>query len=82
MTSRTLKELKRDHRNLTPHAAAVAAMYLYGAEYAAQSGGSMDFWDKLDSSRRRICCDLVFDIGRASLTPAYPATDCEKSDNG
>lgn len=54
-----LTEQQRARRNQRPTAEAVAAMYLYGAEYAAQGGGSMDFWDKLDGSRRQLCHDLV-----------------------
>lgn len=50
---------ERDRRNLNPHKPAVAAMWLYGAEYAAQGGGSMDFWDRLDESRKRICRDFL-----------------------
>lgn len=69
MTTYTAKERARDQRNLNPHAAAVAAMYLYGAEYAAQRGGSMDFWDGLDDRRKRICCELVFKIAQARPAP-------------
>lgn len=46
-------------RNLNPHAEAVLAMTIWGREYAAQNGGSMDFWDSLDDSRKRICADLL-----------------------
>jgi hypothetical protein len=52
----------RMQRNLHPHQAAVAAMYLYGAEYSKQGGGSMDFWDRLEPSRKRLCRRLVKDI--------------------
>lgn len=45
----------RDSRNLNPTPAAVVAMALYGSEYAAQNGGSMDFWEKLSASRQRLC---------------------------
>jgi hypothetical protein len=50
---------KRNLRNLNPHKPAVAARFLWGKEYAAQGGGSMDFWDRLDQSRKRLCRDLV-----------------------
>lgn len=51
-------------------------MALWGYEYAhLQSGGSMDFWDGLDASRKRMCVDVVDgilaaidDAGRASLS--------------
>lgn len=52
-------------RNLNPHAEAIAAMYLYGDEYAAQGGGSMDFWDKLSESRKNICRAFVVRILQA-----------------
>lgn len=75
------RERKRDARNLSPHAEAIAAMHLWGAEYAAQSGGSMDFWDGLSLGRQKICQELVdrikqtesravFDGGRVS-SPRY-----------
>lgn len=54
--------MKSQTRNLHPTAEAVAAMYLYGAEYAASGGGSMDFWDSLDDSRKRHCREMVLRI--------------------
>ncbi len=54
--------MKSQTRNLRPTSEAVAAMYLYGAEYAASGGGSMDFWDSLDASRKRHCQELVLKI--------------------
>lgn len=52
-------------RNLDPGAEAIAAMYLYSAEYAAQHGGSMDFWDALPASKKRLCAELVKKIKSA-----------------
>lgn len=52
-------------RNLDPSAEAIAAMYLYGNEYASQGGGSMDFWDVLHPSKKRICTELVNKIKSA-----------------
>lgn len=49
-------------RNLNPIPQAVVAMYLYGAEYAAQQGGSMDFWDRLDGRRKRWCKEISDDV--------------------
>lgn len=49
-------------RNLNPHAEAKMAMWLWGAEYAAQGGGSMDFWDRLSDSRKRVAKNAVDDI--------------------
>lgn len=48
-----------NRRNLNPTPAAVVAMSIYRSEYAAQKGGSMDFWDKLDESRKRRCQELA-----------------------
>ena len=42
-------------RNLNPTPAARIAMVIWGDEYAAQCGGSMDFWDSLDADRKRRC---------------------------
>lgn len=55
----TMKERERDRRNLNPHAEAIAAMYMWGSQYAAQNGGSMDFWDALPESRKRLARELV-----------------------
>lgn len=54
--------MKDQSRNLNPHAEATAAMYLWGTEYAAQKGGSMDFWDSLSDHRKSICRDLVAQV--------------------
>ena len=58
-------EITNDRRNLDPAAEAVSAMYLYGHEYAAQRGGSMDFWDSLSASKKRICTEMVSKIKSA-----------------
>ena len=60
-----LSEAQRTQRNLNPHAEAQAAMYLWGADYARQRGGSMDFWDRLPDFKKRLCQQLVTDIFRA-----------------
>lgn len=49
----------RDHQNLNPHKEARMAMCIFGARYAAQSGGSMDFWRSLSTSDRKVCRDMV-----------------------
>jgi len=41
------------------HAEAVAARWLWGMEYARQSGGQMDFYDSLPESRKRLCREMV-----------------------
>jgi hypothetical protein len=53
---------KRDRENLNPTPAARAAMYIYGDEYGAQNGGSMDFWESLSPHKRSVCEDAVKDI--------------------
>jgi transcriptional regulator of met regulon len=49
----------RARRNLNPHRSARMAMILYDHEYAAQSGGSMDFWDSLSKDKKRYVRDMV-----------------------
>lgn len=53
------------NRDLNPHKAAVAAMWLYGHEYSQQKLGSMGFWDQLDERRKELCRDLVEAIEQA-----------------
>lgn len=60
----------RDQRNLSPHAEAVMAMCIWGREYAAQNGGSMDFWDTLSTARKMQCYDMVDRILNTSRAPA------------
>ena len=59
MNSRPLEAGRKMHRNLRPHKAAVVAMYLYGSQYSAQGGGSMDFWDSLPPSQKRVCYEML-----------------------
>jgi hypothetical protein len=56
-------------RNLFPHKPACAAMYLFGKRYSQQNGGSMDFWDGLSESDKRLCRDLVNAIEKAAAEP-------------
>lgn len=49
-------------RNLNPTTAARVAMIIWGAEYAAQRGGSMDFWDSLSPDRQKRCQMVVKDL--------------------
>lgn len=55
----------RAQRNLNPHKPAVAAMWLWGKRYSGQGGGSMDFWDSLTPSEKRLCRDMVKRINEA-----------------
>ena len=59
---REMTEIKRMQRNLNPHAEARMAMWLYAKEYSQQRDGSMDFWDKLDVRRKRLCREAVNQI--------------------
>lgn len=43
----------REARNINPHAEAILAMSMWGAEYARQRLGCMDWWDSLDDQRKR-----------------------------
>lgn len=49
-------------RNLNPTPEARAAMWLFSQRYAAQNGGSMDFWDKLPKHEQQQCKALVVEI--------------------
>jgi hypothetical protein len=60
---------ERDRRNLNPHKAARVALLLYGREYAAQNGGSMDFWDKLSEGRKQTCREELEKIEKAPKEP-------------
>jgi hypothetical protein len=55
----TIAQLKRDKRNIKPTAPARVAMALYSERYAAQRGGSMDFWDTLTDCEKRTCRDIA-----------------------
>lgn len=46
-------------RNLHPTPKARVAMIIWGREYAAMHGGSMDFWDGLSEERKRRCRSVV-----------------------
>ncbi len=58
-------ERERNRRNLNPHKPAVIAMSMWGAEYSRQGGGSMDFWDKLSESRKKICREVLRQLQKA-----------------
>ena len=59
----------RTQRNLHPHREARLAMLVWHNEYAAQGGGSMDFYDALTESQKRNLrewCDELEGKPRAS----------------
>ena len=67
------KEMRDQTRNLNPHKAARVAMYLYGHAYAAQRGGSMDFWDDLPEGRKNVCRKLVAELADTPDEEAHNA---------
>ena len=56
-------------RNMNPHKPAVAAMWHWGTRYSDQRGGSMDFWDGLPESDKRLMRELVKAIEAAPEEP-------------
>ena len=64
MTTPTTAHRKMQ-RDLNPHKAARAAMWLYGAEYARMGIGALALWDRLPQSRKNLCRALVRDIEKA-----------------
>ena len=57
-----MTENDRSSRNLDPHDAARAAMWLFGSQYSKQAGGSMDFWDSLSAFDKEMCREMVREI--------------------
>ncbi len=49
-------------RNLNPTPEATVARIIWGKEYAAQRGGTMDFWDTLSPDRQRRCWAVVTEL--------------------
>lgn len=56
-------------RSLNPTPEARVAMIAWSDEYAAQRGGTMDFWDKLDLTRRRRCAMIVEEMKKLFAPP-------------
>lgn len=52
-------------RNLDPHKAARAAMYLWSEECMAKGLGSMGFWDQLPQNRKDFARAMVKEIEAA-----------------
>ena len=61
-------------RNLHPHKSARVAILLYHDEYAAQRGGSMDFWDELTEARV-----AELEAGRSDLIATIEAMNEENA---
>jgi hypothetical protein len=59
-----MNEAQRARRNLYPHKDAIAAMWLFGSDYAKTGMGSMDFYDQLSKSEKNSCQALVKAIDR------------------
>jgi hypothetical protein len=64
---RTPAEIERDKRNIRPTAPARVAMTLYNERYAAQRGGSMDFWDNLTEGEKETCTRIAEQIREAPM---------------
>lgn len=64
-----MNERDRARRNLNPHAEAIAARFLWGYQYAAQRGGTMDFWDSLTEHQKALCRELVDRVLDAPRAP-------------
>lgn len=52
---------------MNPRPTAVFAMFYWGADYAAQRGGVMDFYDALHPADQQFCTDAVTAIINAGL---------------
>ena len=50
---------ERERRNLNPHAEAIAAIHIWGAEYSQQRLGCMDWWDSLPDAKKRLVRGLL-----------------------
>lgn len=57
-------------RNMNPHAEARFAMWKWSADYAAQGGGVMDYWDRLSERDKRLCYEAVDEIVACPRAPA------------
>ena len=53
-----------EYRNMHPHAEAEIARIMYSEEYAAQDGGTIEFWYSLSFQRKEYCACLVDEIVR------------------
>lgn len=62
---------KRMQRNLNPRPPAVFAMYHWSADYAAQGGGTMDFFDSLHPADQKYCNDAVTAIVHACVAYGF-----------
>lgn len=58
---------ERDRRNLNPRPTAVFAKYHWSADYGAQTGGAMDFYDSLHPHDQNYCNEAVTAIINAGL---------------
>lgn len=73
------EQAARDRRNLNPTAEAYIAMNLWSHEYAhEQRGGSMDFWDSLDESRKQRCRELAQRVRDADLAHGVAQSNGER----
>ena len=57
--------MKDQTRNMNPHKKAVIAMWLFGKEYADLGLGSMDYYDGLSGSDKKMCKRMLDAIKEA-----------------
>ena len=57
--------MKSQKHNLNPHKEAVIAMWLFGKEYADLGLGSMDYYNGLTASDKKLCKRMLKDIDEA-----------------
>jgi hypothetical protein len=62
---KTASQMSPSDPNMNPHAEAIVAMLIYGARYADQNGGCMDFWKTLSAPERMQVRDYVRRIKEA-----------------
>lgn len=67
LRERQAEQYRQAKRNLNPTAPARIAMTLWCRRYAAQNGGSMDFWDTLSEPEKYQCRMIAEQVRRARM---------------
>jgi hypothetical protein len=68
-------ETMQQKRNLNPTAEAIIAMCIWSNEYAAQGGGSADFYESLSPAQKQQCTRIVDQILQAPRSYAHATTN-------
>lgn len=72
------------NRDLDPHKAARAAMWMYAADYVRSGLGSMGYWGSLTMYQKSMCRQMVAEIERArpeksnAVSASEPKPDTDK----